>query len=121
MNLNRLLVATLVLGLVAVLGFAGGSQEAQEDAPSIFVYANSTTFPDLNPATGFSNDIVITAHVYETLTYYNPPGSDTVVSPRLATSWEANADSTVWTFEIREGVSFNHGEPLDAAAVKAAL
>ncbi len=121
MNLNRLLVATLVLGLVAVLGFAGGSQEAQEDAPSIFVYANSTTFPDLNPATGFSNDIVITAHVYETLTYYNPPGSDTVVSPRLATSWEANADSTVWTFEIREGVSFHDGEPLDAAAVKAAI
>ncbi|MGH9302839.1 MAG: ABC transporter substrate-binding protein [Acidimicrobiales bacterium] len=29
--------------------------------------------------------------------------------PWLATSWKANADATVWTFKIRQGVRFNDG------------
>jgi peptide/nickel transport system substrate-binding protein len=116
--LSVLLLAFGVAGLV----FAGGGAEGRTQAePKVFVYANSTTFPDINPATGFSNDIVITAQVYETLTFYNPPGSEEVISPRLATRWEANDDSTVWTFEIRRGVTFHDGEPLNAQAVKDAI
>jgi peptide/nickel transport system substrate-binding protein len=41
--------------------------------------------------------------------------------PQLATSWSWNADSTVLTFELRPGVKFQDGEPLDAAAVKTSL
>ncbi len=40
------------------------------------------------------------------------------VVPLLATSWEANDDATVWTFHLRQGVSFHDGTPFDAAAVK---
>jgi peptide/nickel transport system substrate-binding protein len=32
--------------------------------------------------------------------------------PWLATSWSANADATVWTFKIRQGVKFNDGTPM---------
>ncbi len=32
--------------------------------------------------------------------------------PWLATSWSANADATVWTFKIRQGVKFNNGAPM---------
>ncbi len=38
-------------------------------------------------------------------------------SPDLATSWEANADATVWTFKLREGVTFHDGSSFEAADV----
>jgi peptide/nickel transport system substrate-binding protein len=32
--------------------------------------------------------------------------------PWLATSWRPNADASVWTFKIRQGVKFNDGRPM---------
>jgi peptide/nickel transport system substrate-binding protein len=32
--------------------------------------------------------------------------------PWLATSWSPNADASVWTFKIRQGVKFNNGTPM---------
>lgn len=37
--------------------------------------------------------------------------------PRLAESWKPNADGSVWTFKIRQGVTFHDGAPLTAADV----
>jgi peptide/nickel transport system substrate-binding protein len=37
---------------------------------------------------------------------------------RLAESWEANADQSVWTFKLRDGVTFHDGSPCDAEAVR---
>jgi len=36
----------------------------------------------------------------------------------LAVSWEANEDATVWTFHLREGVSWHDGEPFTAQDLK---
>lgn len=41
----------------------------------------------------------------------------TAVEPVLAESYEANADLTVWTFKLRQGVTFHNGFTLDAADV----
>jgi peptide/nickel transport system substrate-binding protein len=38
--------------------------------------------------------------------------------PNLAESVESSPDFTQWTMQIREGISFHDGTPLDAAAVK---
>jgi peptide/nickel transport system substrate-binding protein len=38
--------------------------------------------------------------------------ADGTLEPRIAESWEPNADATSWTFKIREGVMFNDGTPL---------
>lgn len=32
--------------------------------------------------------------------------------PWLAESWTPNSDATVWTFKIRQGVTFSHGRPM---------
>jgi peptide/nickel transport system substrate-binding protein len=40
-----------------------------------------------------------------------------VVSPDLATSWEASEDLKTWTFHLRPGVKFHNGKPFDAADV----
>ncbi len=45
------------------------------------------------------------------------PGLDGTPTPDLAVSWEANDDATVWTFTLREGVTFHDGTEFDAADV----
>ena len=39
------------------------------------------------------------------------------LQPVLAESWSPNADGSVWTFKIRQGVTFNNGQPLKAEDV----
>jgi peptide/nickel transport system substrate-binding protein len=98
------------------------TEPSQETArASVFVFAHPTAFPDLDPARSFSNDSVVTSNCYETLTFYNPPGAPELLSPVLATEWEANEDATEWTFKLREGVTFQDGEPFNAEAVKYAI
>ena len=54
----------------------------------------------------------------EYLTFTTPRGQ---VVPWLATSWKANADATVWTFQIRRGVKFHNGKTLTARDVVASM
>ena len=40
------------------------------------------------------------------------------LAPQLATEWSSNDDSTVWTFNLREGVVWHDGEPFTADDVR---
>lgn len=57
--------------------------------------------------------------VVETLLEYADDSGDTV--PELATSCESNADSTVWTCHLRDGVKFHDGSDFDADDVVASF
>ena len=119
----------MTLGLL-VLGACAGAPapaaestgaEAAASGGAIATYSHPVSFPDLDPSSGFSNENVVIANVYETLTAYNPPGSAETLSPRLATAWESSDDATQWTFQLREGVTFHDGTPFNAEAVKFSL
>jgi peptide/nickel transport system substrate-binding protein len=56
--------------------------------------------------------------VFDTLLVREPDGK---LSPNLATEWAYNADNSVLTLTLREGVTFTDGTPLDGVAVKANL
>jgi peptide/nickel transport system substrate-binding protein len=43
------------------------------------------------------------------------------LEPVLAESWSPNSDASVWTFKVRQGVTFNDGTPLTADDVAASL
>ncbi len=44
-----------------------------------------------------------------------------MLQPRIAESWEPNEDGSVWTFAIRQGVTFHDGTPLSAEDVVATI
>ena len=50
--------------------------------------------------------------INESLLSYKIGGSD--VEPALAVEWAANDDGTVWTFNLRSGVTFHDGSKFDA-------
>ncbi len=56
--------------------------------------------------------------LYDGLTKFNLKQGDHIpeIIPGLATSWEASADATTWTFHLRKGVVFHDGTPFDADA-----
>lgn len=98
-------------------------QPAEPAADTRFVYANPYSFSDLDPASAFSTEHVLLQNVYETLTRVGDPlapASEQLVGV-LAESWTSNDDATVWTFNLREGVTFHDGAPLNAEAVRASL
>lgn len=51
--------------------------------------------------------------IFDSLTRIGPGGA---AGPALATSWEAE-DETTWVLTLREGVVFSNGEPFNAQAV----
>ncbi len=104
--------------LLVMAGLLFAASVATAQPQGVATYANPSTFPDLDPSSGFSNENVIMANVYETLTVYTP---ENTVAPGLATSWSVSDDGLSWTFTLREGVTFHDGTPLDAAAVKASF
>ncbi|MEO1442796.1 MAG: ABC transporter substrate-binding protein, partial [Chloroflexota bacterium] len=50
--------------------------------------------------------------IWSPLTSWNADMS--ALSPQLATEWSANEDSTIWTFNLREGVLWHDGEEFTA-------
>ena len=71
----------------------------------------STLDPALQEA---SFDIAITQATYDNLLMVQP---DLSLKPELATSWEANADLSSYTFHLRQGVKFHHGKDFSAEDV----
>lgn len=62
------------------------------------------------------NSLTVGYQMLEPLVAFLPGSAE--ITAGLATSWEPNADSTSWTFTLREGVTFHDGTPFDAEAVK---
>lgn len=65
-----------------------------------------------NGVTGYNE----MAAVYDTLVRYNPQTG--AYDNNFATSVTSNADFTVWTVKLKDGIKFSDGTPYDAAAVK---
>lgn len=91
-----------------------------DEGPQIFTWAEGIDPFDLDPRTNYDGQgLAVLGQAYETLTYFNAPGSAEEISAALATSWESSDDATLWTFTLRDGVTFHDGEPFNAEAVKA--
>lgn len=96
----------LLLSLLLVFGFAGAQT---------LVFGQSGLPITLDTGQD-GNSLTPAYQILEPLVFFEPGTGNTTEG--LATSWEANEDSTVWTFNLREGVTFQDGTPFNAEAVK---
>ncbi|MEO0764720.1 MAG: ABC transporter substrate-binding protein [Pseudomonadota bacterium] len=76
--------------------------------------------PHLDPTSAAAGaiDSVLYSNVFEGLTRFMGDGS---VVPGLAESWEISDDGLMYTFSLREGVTFHDGTTMDAEDVKFTL
>jgi peptide/nickel transport system substrate-binding protein len=125
---HRLLMLLVVAMLAVGAAGCGGDDEeatdggtttgASEETPSggTLVFAGAADPVLLDGAlVSDGESIRAITQIFETLVALKP--GTTEPEPGLATEWEANEDGTTWTFQIREGVTFHDGEPLNAEAV----
>ncbi|WP_029090471.1 ABC transporter substrate-binding protein [Brevibacterium album] len=121
-TISRAALAALAAGglLLSGCGSGGGSGAGSgggETADSLTV-AMSYRASTLDPHAGSTYDPQYTGQIYDTLIAWDAEGK---AVPGLATEWEFSDDSTVLTLTLREGVTFQDGEEMNAEAVKASL
>ncbi|HEY0415834.1 MAG TPA: ABC transporter substrate-binding protein [Gaiellaceae bacterium] len=108
----------VLLALASLAAAAAGSGGAAGD--TTFTYATvSQVMVGWDPSTAYSNEIVAMSNMYETLTRYNAQTHK--AEPLLARSFSASNHGKTWTFQLRKGITFHTGRPLNAAAAKAAI
>src|SRR6476659_6639756 len=99
------------LALAALLAGCGGGGEGP-DRRTLIDSRDNYDPRSLDPA--LSTDVPTgraVNYLFDGLTRFTPEGN---VEPGLATSWDVNADGSVYTFHLRRGVSFTDGTPFRA-------
>jgi peptide/nickel transport system substrate-binding protein len=109
---RRALLAAVAASALAI----GANPTAAQTPPGVLVVGQVAEPQALDPhAVTAVNDFRILMNIYDGLVRY---ASGTLeVEPSLATSWDISDDGTVYTFSLREGVSFHDGSPFNAEAV----
>ncbi len=115
---KRLTRASLAAALLA--GGCGGEQPrpamAESDGP-VLVVARVKDAVHLDPAQ--ANDGVslnVSTEIMKGLVQFRLGTFD--VEPAIARSWQMSPDGRTWTFELKKGLAFSDGTPVDAQAVK---
>lgn len=117
------LLATMMLSSLSGCGknepessaTSGDKSPSENSAPKTeLVVADFEDIDDCNPHL-YTGSMWFQEMVYETLVSVTPEG----IVPGLAESWEISDDGTIYTFKIREGVTFSDGLACDAYAIEA--
>lgn len=87
--------------------------EGIQEGSSIHYHLSYTIGVPTGAGGATESDYFVQYNVYDTL--LKPTGADWQnLRPALAESYEVSEDNLVYTFHIREGVTFSNGNPLDA-------
>jgi peptide/nickel transport system substrate-binding protein len=114
LKLVLLLLVALTFALVAASCGGDDDEEAGEGGTLVFAGASDPVVID-GALVSDGESIRVITQIFETLVGLK--AGTTEVEPVLAESYEVNDNATVFTFKIREGVTFHDGTELDAKAV----
>jgi peptide/nickel transport system substrate-binding protein len=113
--------AALVVGLAGCAGSEAQPSASESPIPGgTYTHAFSlpTALTSVDPPTLiFHEALQVVRALTDNLVDQDPDTGEVV--PWLATSWKVNSDATVYTFTLRDGVTFSDGAVFDASAVKA--
>lgn len=119
MNKKKLLLFLVVLTLIFS---ATSTALAQSDWEKTLIIAADSDPASIDPtfskAYPVGSEIII--NVFDTLVAWEAPDFDKLEG-RLAESWSISEDGKVYTFDIRQGVTFHDGSAVNAESVMAAL
>jgi peptide/nickel transport system substrate-binding protein len=104
------LIASVIFALVACS--TGEKVDLGDDAAGRLIAAIAGEPDQLDPnktSAYFSFEVL--ENVYDTLV---EPDANLQMRPALAESWDVSPDQLVWTFHLRQGVTFHDGSPLTA-------
>ena len=117
--------------LLLASGCAGGAYGAALDGPApsdpgvlrIAMTSSNIPLTGTYPDNGYEGFRFVGNNLYDGLTRLNLDQEDELPTPQpaLAESWEHDESLQVWTFHLRDGVTFHDGTPFDADAVVFAL
>lgn len=125
--------AFIAVGLVAAVALTGcvpnANQASAGDDRTSLIAAYSEGGSTLNPyeANDVTSDTFVLAAYDQLVTYAVeevdgvPTAKTDEIAPMIAESWEANDDETEYTFELRDDVVFQSGNPLTSADVVGSL
>jgi peptide/nickel transport system substrate-binding protein len=101
-------------GAIALSVGAVPPADAQQRG-GVLTFAVPAVKPGLDPARTTTGDgYMLTAMIFSNLTRVD---HELQAQPQLARSWEANEDSTEWTFHLRDDAKFHNGRPVVAEDV----
>jgi peptide/nickel transport system substrate-binding protein len=108
-------------------GGGGGGTAVQAGGKEVQVRAGGTLKLGMSPGPSTEIDPIKVADegglgiMSQTAEFLSWSDSKLQLQPRLAESWKPNADGSVWTFKIRQGVKFHDGTPMTAEDVAASI
>ncbi len=111
-------LSTLALAILGLSLAACGTRERDSDvaaAEGILLLGNGAEPKSLDPhlITGVPESTIVRALLEGLIASH--PTDDTLPAPGMAESWQANENSTVWTFKLRENAKWSNGDPVVAS------
>lgn len=104
-------VGWLILGMLSLGTYSSQAQgTVKSDGSVTFVTTADPTFNPFSP-NAFVESNLINELLFPGLTRWD---KNLKPAPDLATSWNVSDDGLKWTFNLRKGVKWSDGQPLDA-------
>ncbi len=110
--------AILALAVFGAAGCGGGFSQrtASDSGEKVLRYPINTNPTSFDPGITQDGDTLdLIQNVYEGLVAW---GTDNLVQPLLAESWEVSPDGLTYTFKVRKGVKFHSGREVTAEDFK---
>jgi peptide/nickel transport system substrate-binding protein len=95
---------------------AAAAEPTPGGAATVLLTSESGSLDPVNFTASGGSDGQYAFALYGALLQYDLTNDELI--PLLAESFEGNADFSVWTLKLRDGLVFSDGTPFDAAAVK---
>ena len=102
----------LLFLILCILPFAACA-ENEPYPQNEFVVSVTTGIPNLHPHAAYNaNEAQILTGLYEGLCIYDPYTLQPAAG--LAKEWKISADGLTWTFTLRDNLTFEKGDPINA-------